>query len=428
MERPSPRVAAITLALPAAAAAAAAVRYQFALGVTVCLVVAVALAPVWLGVVREYRFVRTLLALAVVAAVWGATASLVQTERPFGLTLLANQTGQLLSLVGGAGLLLWARSAIGTGWTVTAFGAGSLIDELLSGVHPDNAWKYSLAMPVALLALGITMQMRSRVAPLVVLGVLIATSAASDSRSMTSFLLLAAAALLWQAFAPLPGARPKPWQTVVWLTVTSLAVYSLMQALILDGVLGEAAAQRSEAQIDRSGSLIVGGRPELGAASALIAAQPLGYGSGVRPVSSDVWIAKDGMSALGYDPNNGYVESFMFGGHYEVHSVIGDLWIWFGPVGAALAVLIVVIGIAGTASRISTRTASAVLVLLMLLGAWDALFSPMLSSYDTLALLFAITAPPAVARAAGGAAAMLNRASPSSRRDGAPASGPSTPS
>ena len=42
------------------------------------------------------------------------------------------------------------------------------------------------------------------------------------------------------------------------------------------------------------------------------------------------------MSALNYDPNNGYVEQYLFGQGYEVHSVLGDLWIHFGVAGALL--------------------------------------------------------------------------------------------
>lgn len=415
--------AAVSTAVPAAlAAAAAAVRFQFGPGLSICLVVALALAPVWAGVLREYRYARALLAIALVAVVWGAVATLLDDTRGMSLTLLIAQSSQLLSLVGGAGLLLWARSTIGVGWTITAFGAGSLVNVALTGGNPVNLWKYSIAIPVILIALGLAMQWRSRLLPIALLGGFAGISALSDSRSMTSFLLLAAAALLWQASAPAADGRARPWQTLLWLSVAGAAAYSLLQSLILDGVLGEAAAQRSEAQIDASGSLITGGRPELGAATALIAARPLGYGSGTVPVSSDVWLAKSGMETLGYDPNNGYVERFMFGGHYEVHSVLGDLWLRFGPPGAAVVVLIVVVGIAGAASRLSTRAASAALVLLVLLGTWDALFSPMLTSYRTLALLFAVAAVPTVARAITGLTA------PPSRRSGASAPAPSTPS
>lgn len=408
------RADALAAAVAALAAAAAAIRFQFGPGVSVCLIAAVVLAPVWLGVLRQYRFARALLLLGLIATVWGAATTALDTARPHSTTLMVAQTAQLLSLVGGAGMLLWARTTIGLPWTIAAFGAGGLVNVVLTGGNPANLWKYSLAIPVVLLVLGIAMHWRNRVVPIVLLAGFAAFSALSDSRSMTSFLLLAAAAMLWQGSTRTADGRVRPWQTLLWLAVFALAAYALLQALILDGVLGEAAAQRSAAQIDTSGSLIAGGRPELGAALALIGAEPLGYGSGTLPVSSDVWVAKSGMTTLGYDPNNGYVEVFMFGGHYEVHSVLGDLWVWFGPVGALLAIVVVAVGLVGTASSLSTRTASAALVLLMLLGTWDTLFSPMLSSYRTLALLFAVAVPPVVAATAN--SLRLNPESPSSRR------------
>lgn len=383
-----------TAIIAAVGAAAAAMRYQFGPGLSLCLVVAISLAPVWLGVLKQYRGARLLIALAVAAAVWGAVLTVADQDRPSSTSLLISSTSQLLSLVGGAGLLLWSRTVLGIPWTVVAFGAGALGNVALTGGNPANLWKYSLAVPVALIVLGLSMLTGSRVAPIIALVVFAGISAVSDSRSMTSFMLMAVAALIWQASAPTAGSRPRPWQTLLWLSAAALGASMLLQALILEGVLGEAAAQRSQAQIDRSGSLITGGRPELGAALALIHARPLGYGSGTVPVSSDVWIAKTGMHELGYNPNNGYVDVFMFGGHYEVHSVTGDLWVWFGPLGAALVALIVATGAAGTATRLSMRAASGVLVLLTLLGTWDALFSPMLTSYRTLALLFAVAALP----------------------------------
>lgn len=412
MSATRPRVPGSALVLPALAAGAAAMRFQFGPGITICLVAAIVLAPVWIGTLREYRGARALLLLAIAATAYGALVTLHDPKRPWDASLIVAQSSELMSLVGGAGLLLWARSSIGLSWTIAAFGGGALLNLALAGVNPANPWKFSLAVPIALIMLGLCMRSRSRALPIVLLGILAAASALADSRSMTSFLLLAAAALLWQASAPRVTERPHPWLTILWIVAAGVAAYSLLQAIILEGALGVAAAQRSQEQIDSSGSLLLGGRPELGAATALIAEQPLGYGSGTLPVSSDVWLAKTGMAQLGYDPNNGYVERYMFGGQYEVHSVIGDLWVRFGPIGAAVAVLIVVTGVAATILQLSARAAPAALLFLTLLGVWDAFFSPMLTSYRTLALLFAVAALPVAVRAVSG------RRAPTSRRTG----------
>lgn len=383
-----------TSIIAAGAAAASAIRYQFGPGVSLSLLTAVALLPVWWPAMKQFRFVRPLLGLAVVAAVWGAVLTSTETMRPTSASLLLEQTFTLLSLAGGIGTLLWARTQLGIGGTAVAFGLGALANVALTGGNSANLWKYSLAVPVIIIVLGLTSTSTRRWLDLLALAVLAGICLVSDSRSMTSFLLLSGVIVLWQSFMPPGRRRPRPLQTLLMLGVLSLGAFSLLQALILDGALGDAAQQRTQAQIDTSGSLIAGGRPELGAATALISHRPQGFGSGVLPTSQDVWIAKTGMSGLNYDPNNGYVEGYMFGGQYEVHSVLGDMWLRFGPVGAVFAIVLVACAVYAVARSVSLRAASGLAVLLTLLGAWDTFFSPLLTSSRTLALLFAITAIP----------------------------------
>lgn len=383
-----------TSIVAAAAAAASAIRYQFGPGISLSLITAVALLPVWWPALRRFRFARPLLALAGAAAVWGVVLTLFESTRPVSTSLMLEQSFTLLSLAGGIGVLLWARSEIGLGGAAVSFGVGALANVVLTGGNSANLWKYSLAVPVIIIALGFTSTTRRRSLDLLALGALAAVCLVSDSRSMTSFLLLAGVIVLWQMFMP-PGTRhPRPGQTLLMLGVLSAAAFSLLQALILDGVLGDAAQQRTQAQIDTSGSLIAGGRPELGAATALISQRLQGFGSGVLPVSHDVWIAKTGMSELNYDPDNGYVEGYMFGGQFEVHSVVGDLWLRFGPLGAAFALVLIGCAIYAVARSVSLTAASGLVVWLTLLGAWDTFFSPLLTSSRTLALLFALTAIP----------------------------------
>ena len=51
-------------------------------------------------------------------------------------------------------------------------------------------------------------------------------------------------------------------------------------------------------------------------------------------------MAKRGMAALGYNPENGYVENFMFGGRIELHSGVMDMWAAASIPGALLLLLI----------------------------------------------------------------------------------------
>lgn len=383
-----------TSIIAAAAAAASAIRYQFGPGISLSLLTAVVLIPVWWPALKEYRFARPLLGLAGAAAVWGMVLTTFETVRPTSSSLMMEQTFTLLSLAGGIGVLLWVRTQLGIAGTAVAFGVGALANVALTGGNPANLWKYSLAVPVIIIVLGLTSTSGRRWLDLLALGALAAVCLVSDSRSMTSFLLLSGVIVLWQSFMPPGRRRPRPAQTLILLGLLSVAAFSLLQALILDGALGDAAQQRTQAQIDTSGSLIAGGRPELGAATALISHRPQGFGSGVLPTSQDVWIAKTGMSGLNYDPNNGYVEGYMFGGQYEVHSVLGDMWLRFGPLGAAFALMLVGCAVYAVARSVSIKAASGLAVLLTLLGAWDTFFSPLLTSSRTLALLFALTAIP----------------------------------
>ena len=169
--------------------------------------------------------------------------------------------------------------------------------------------------------------------------------------------------------------------------------YFLIQAALLDGALGENARARSVAQIERSGSLLTGGRPELGASIALLTARPWGYGSGVFPTGEQIQTAKRGMVTLGYDPDNGYVNRYMFGNGFEVHSLTGDLWILFGLSGLALAVLLALAVGSSLITRLASGTASAVGAFLALRLLWDLAFSPIGSAALTLAVTLAVLLP-----------------------------------
>ena len=96
------------------------------------------------------------------------------------------------------------------------------------------------------------------------------------------------------------------------MAALGLAVYYLGTTLLVDGYLGEAAQAKSVAQIDAAGSLIAGGRPELAATLALLGADFRGFGLGAIANYHDVLVAKTGMASINYDPNNGYVERYLF--------------------------------------------------------------------------------------------------------------------
>lgn len=360
------------------------------------LVVGLLLAPLWLRTVRQYVWgsVPFVLGGLTLLSGWVLTEYARQTHATSSAALLGYSL-LFLSFVTGVGVLLWARSLLGAAAPVW-FGVGLLAHVVLAAPTP-NLWKYTLSIPTAVILLAIAAWRRSRALELLTLAGLIAVSAVRDSRSLASMLVMAFALVVWQVIRGWLRIRSTAFRTLVTVALLGIATYAMMQALILDGYLGEAARDRTLQQLDASGTLITGGRPELGASVALIARQPWGYGAGTQPTLSDILAAKSGMSALNYNPNNGYVEQYLFGQGFEVHSVIGDLWIHFGVVGALLSVALVVMVVTGTATRVATGQASALVLFLAVQTVWDQLFSPFYT--ESIAVLMLAVAVTAVRRA-----------------------------
>ncbi|MEP6629671.1 MAG: O-antigen polymerase [Lapillicoccus sp.] len=357
-------------------------------------VLGVVLAPLWLRVVSRYAwgFAPFVLGATALVSGWLLTEDARSTHATSTSALLGYSL-LFLSLITGIGVLLWARTLLGRG-AATWFGLGLLAHAALAPPTP-NLWKYTLSVPAAVLLLALAAWRRSRLLEGVALVGLIAVSALRDSRSLASMLVMALALVVWQVVRGWLRLRSTALRTMVTVALLGVATYATMQALILDGYLGDAARERTLQQLDASGTLITGGRPELGASAALIARQPWGYGTGTMPSSTDLLVAKSGMSSLNYDPNNGYVERYLFGQGYEVHSILGDLWIHFGIAGAVLGLTLVGMIVSGAASRIAVGSASALVLYVTVQTVWDQLFSPFYTeSIAVLMLAVALTAVP----------------------------------
>ena len=157
----------------------------------------------------------------------------------------------------------------------------------------------------------------------------------------------------------------------------AVVVYNLGQALILDGFFGEETQQRTTRQIAEAGSLILGGRPEMGATLNLMRNSLLGFGSGTIPNYNDIRAAKQGMNFLGYDPGNGYVERWMFGNGYRLHSAFGDLWALYGLLGLFFAFFTLWLALRRLGTALVNRTASGALIFGTALVAWNTFFTPL---------------------------------------------------
>ncbi|WP_209561684.1 hypothetical protein [Frigoribacterium sp. PvP032] len=387
-------------ALAAVALVALGTRWTLPQNLQVGFVVAAVLLPVWWGAMRRQRGGVTLLAVAAAAAAAGLWLGLANAgDHEVDPAAVLPATITLVGTVASVGLFVWGREVLRPERAALWFGIGLALgfssDTTLFATNP---WKFGYALPVTVIALAIAAHLGRRY-ELAVLAVLTVVAALNDFRSAFGLLLLAALLVFAQLAIVRPHRRPSPAAVLAGLTALGVIVFQLGQALILDGYLGAATQARSIEQLRVSGSLILGGRPELAATVALMEHHPWGFGAGSVPTPADVLVAKEGMSSIGYQPDNGYVERFMFGGHIELHSIFGDLWAQSGILGLLLVSVMLLVLTVGVARRISEGTASGVLLYSAAQSAWNVFFGPFYTSFPTLVIALALAFVPVAGRA-----------------------------
>lgn len=374
-------------AIAAVALVALGARLPLPQGLQLGFVGALALTPLWWRLATTSLGGRLIAAsggLAAVAGIWLGAANAVDHET--GRTGAVEMTILLVGALASVGLVAWSRSVLTTWRALLWYGVGLSLGLLRgSTLFEVNPWKFGYALPATVLVLAVAMRLGRRW-EVTALATLALVSALNDSRSAFGLLLLAAGLCVAQLDLGRTRRRRSPAVVLLAGAALAAAVYQLGQALILDGYLGVATQQRSLEQLRTSGSLIIGGRPELAASWALFRHHPWGFGAGVLPTPDDVALAKQGMADTGYDPDNGYVERFMFGDGFELHSVVGDLWAQSGLAGLAFAGIVFVVVAWGVASRIADRNASGLLLFAAANTLWNLFFSPLLTSLPTLVL------------------------------------------
>lgn len=363
-------------------------RYEIAQGISAGHLAAIALLPLWWPALRRYWGARTVVGLGAVALAAGLwLAWLSSTDHSVSRGVLVQSVALLLTVLLGIGVVAWARTLLKDWQVGLSFGVGLVLAiSPGTGQFDVNAWKFGFALPAAVVLLSLVARRGRRGLEVLTLLALAAASAVNDARSGFALLGLAAvvSALQWgRRRAKAPRNRVL---TLVLLGALGLAVYNAGLALVLEGRLGEATQQRSLEQIERSGSIILGGRPELSATLALMAERPWGLGPGVAATLDEILVAKSGMAEINYDGNNNYVEEYMFGPRTELHSVFGDLWIVFGIPGLALAGVLLVLLVRNLLTALSTKSASGLFVYVSCLSLWNFFFGPLSTSAPVLVL------------------------------------------
>lgn len=357
------------------------------------LIFVLATAPVWLGVLRRYRYGRMLTVLTTSSVIFGLGLSLVALDTHFVARFKFIESLSLTLLIfAGVGVIVWGRELLGATGTGLLFGLGMIFGSATNGYSSTlNAWKGSWGIPVTLLVLALVYGRRRLT--LLALLVLTLLSAYYDTRSQAAVLFIALLLTAWQMRPPHPSRRVSYLWTGIILAALGAAIYYLGSEALTRGLLGSEAQVRSIRQINGAGSLILGGRPEIAAAIALFTTKFWGYGFGVMPRTADVLVGKEGLTNVNYNPNNGYVDRYMFGNGFELHSVIGDLWVLMGPLGIVLAVVVALILVRGVAEGLRFRAASGLLLFAAMWSFWNLLFSPVLSAALPLTLAVGLALP-----------------------------------
>ncbi len=399
----------LTALLAGAAAFLAGTDFVLVRGLTVGGLMGAALAPIWIREASRYRgaalggvLLLACLFSAVALATW-RSATHPPTE--------AGVLFELVPVVSAAmcvGALLWGQRVLSPGIVVCLYAVGSFLTVTLRPQFAEEPWRFGFSIPATMLLLGACQLIKRRprkqlLAELVVIGALSVVGALSGARSMSAFLLMTAALLVWQHRPRTAKRTTSALLSLVLVGALGLGIYKSLEEAALDGYLGASAQERTVEQTQTAGSLILGGRPEIGATVALMIHEPFGYGAGVMATPTDMQAAKQGMSVLGYDPDNGYVEHYMFGTRIEVHSLIGDLWIWFGLAGLVLAGWLLWLATSYLGRSMADRTGAALGIFLALQLGWNLFFGPIISSLPPLALALGVfllprkeadTAPP----------------------------------
>ncbi|MDQ1630057.1 MAG: hypothetical protein QOC80_29 [Frankiaceae bacterium] len=374
------------------ACAALGLRIQRSIGLSTGFLAVVGLLPLWLPALDRYRGARLLAGLVVAALLSGTYLSMFSTTHEV-LPRNAMETGVLVfTAFGGVGLLLWARLHLPVPTVAMYYAGGLLLSGLRASPGSANPWKYELSLPVTIIAFALVARVndphRRRLALVGVVFGMVAVDLSFDCRSHLAFVLIAAALsqLFERRSRRATAGRLRGWRVLAIPAVLVIVVYLGGSSLLLSGAAGAGLQAQAKAQVANGGSLIAGGRPEWYATQALMRHHISGFGFGARPLPSDVWLAKQSLSGVGVTFNSGYVEKYMFGGRFKLHSTLADLWSNCGLVGLLLGAVCGVLLLGALAAQLDGARPAALLVFVIVEGLWNLPFGPIFTNLPDIAL------------------------------------------
>lgn len=362
-------------------------------------ILALALTPVTVPTLwRDPRGRRLMIATLLLVPVGWFTAQSALLEdngRTFNTQVFLYQAavpvGIFAALVGAA----WCLKEIGLERFLWLSFAGLLATTPLT-YAPENPWKYGFAFPVSILCLLLFGVNRLSLG-LLAIPLLAAVSIAADFRSWLVILGITAALVITpvnRTTGPSKSSLPA-LVTAMFGVIAGAFVLQLSSS----GFLGGELAKRTRQQLENAGgNVLLGGRPEWGAGFALWRENPLGFGVGVTPSSTDYWLAIRNMPVGSRgSQESSVVADALQQGLFNLHSTFLTFWCIYGVAGVLFSVVALHSLVRATNLVMSLKlprlNVQSAVICLMLASIWDILFSPTVAAQLGVALAVASQIP-----------------------------------
>lgn len=350
--------------------------------ISIGFVLAVFLSPTIVPLVARMAYGRALTKSALLVVFTAPFVILVTLSvdhsRSFSSTAALTSAALFLGLVYQVFAVAWACSVLGVVRVALLYSAGAIFN---AAVHPElwstNPWKYAFAWSVPVLVIATFSRFPRSLQPV---GILLVASYAltHESRNSAAALILTLlATFATNIFVSRKTEKRRGLLILGVLAGGTLATVTLVTRLASSGALGE---ELQRIQISQSSSnTAIAGRDEYLATFALMGHSPIGLGPGVVPSANDILVGKVGLSVNGGDTSGSYVDGYMFHNAFNVHSVVGDLWVQFGIAGLLFAsVMVIALARASLLNHESTASGiTALCAFLFFQAVWDMLFSPL---------------------------------------------------
>jgi len=327
----------------------------------------------------------------------GGIALWYGSPRDHSPTVAIQVLGILITTGIPAGVYWWALTIEGLAPVALAFGIGLQVNALLAGVTFDaEVWLHTFEYPMTILILALAALTKRRWPSVGAAVILAALSASGGVRSAVGAVGLGLG--LWLA-APLFRRMRflqqkydlRPIAYIGSFLIGSIAVGAAATRTLVSGLLGSRIQEDTLRQIASGGSLLTGGRYEWLVSTKLFRQMPWGFGPGAIPTQHDTSLVAHSLTDAGVTPSWQYVYTYMLGSaspfkveptRFKLHSVVADLWVNFGPIGAAaFVVLVLVLCVMFLARNVTTMAATPLLPFVLLcFTLWDLFFSPIYSN------------------------------------------------